>query len=129
MADREQIATTRCGGVKVYIYRNDDPKETRGVDGTTHWKRGRMEIELAPRLFEKGKAERLAKVLLHEFVHVVEYVNDPAYLSPTPVDDCTELAQAMEDGLGDLYKHLRGPKATLLSRQLATKSKRRKGRK
>lgn len=129
MADRTLLATTRCGGVKVYIYSVSDRVEMKGIDGCTHWKRGRMEVYLAPRLLLKGKEDRLAKVILHEFVHVIEYVNDPAYLSSATVDDCTELAQAMEEGLGDLYKHLRGPGATLLSRPLAVKPKRRRGRK
>lgn len=106
---RDLVGETKCGGVKVRIYKNGDPLMTRDYDGNTQWYRGAMEVDLSARLFEKGQEKRFARVLLHEFVHVVEYANSHEFLSPqTTAENCTELAQAMEEGLGDLYDNLRG---------------------
>lgn len=129
-APREQVGETKCGALKVRIFKNGDPRMTRDFDGNTQWKRGVMEIDLSAELFKPGRESRLARVLLHEFVHVVEYSNSHEFLSPqTTTENCTELAQAMEDGLGDLYDNLRGLDIRSPSRPLVAKPKRRKARK
>ena len=127
---RELVATSKCGALPVKIYKNGDPAMTKDYDGNTQWRRGVMEVDLADRLFDEKNKARLTRVLLHEFVHVVEYSNSHEYLSPqTTTENCTELAQAMEDGLGDLYDNLRGLDVIHPSRPLAGKRKRRKARK
>lgn len=101
--------TTRCGGVPVKIFKNADSRLCKDFDGNTMWRRGVMHVDLAARLFDKKHGERLAAVLLHEFTHVIEYCNSQEFLSAaTNSDNCTELAQAMEEGLGEIYKHLKG---------------------
>lgn len=106
--DRELFATTKCGGVKVYIYRNKDKRMCRDFDGNTMWRRGVMHVDISDRLFSAKETARFRRVLNHEFVHVVEYCNSHEFLSPTTTDEnCTLLAQAMEEGLGDLYDNLK----------------------
>jgi hypothetical protein len=106
--DQELWAVTRYLHVTVPIY-----KATR-VPGTprrdwhafTHWRHGRMTIVIDAAVFDRPK--RLDSILLHEYVHVVEYLNDPAYMSPADDgDDCTLLAQTMEVGLSSLVRNLK----------------------
>lgn len=95
--------------MRVEVYKNADKEMTQHFDGNTMWRRGVMQVDISARLFEKGNQKRLASVLLHEFVHVVEYCNSHEFLSPvTNEQNCTELAQAMEDGLGDLFSNCAG---------------------
>lgn len=108
---RDLIGTSRCGGVPVKIYKNGDPALTKLYDGNTMWRRGLMHVDVAARLFEPDNGARLLAVLTHEFIHVVEYCNSHEFLSPaTTSENCTELAQAMEEGLGDLWNNLKGIK-------------------
>lgn len=107
--NRVLLGTARCGGVPVKIFKNADSRLCRDYDGNTMWRRGVMHVDLSVRLFEKKHEVRLAAVLLHEFTHVIEYCNSHEFLSPTTnSENCTELAQAMEEGLGDIYRTLKG---------------------
>lgn len=98
-----RIATTRYGSLKIPIYAV--PRREIEATGCTHWRHGKCDIALAADIL--NKPDRVRSVLLHEFIHVVEYLNDPAYLSPVTIDECTLLAQTMEVGLGQLLNNLR----------------------
>ncbi len=68
-------------------------------------------------------------VLLHELTHVVEYLNDPKYMSVETVDDCTALAQTMEKQLAPFIWNLKiiGTGGNLLDKSaLTVKSQARK---
>lgn len=124
---RELVATTRCGRVRVEVYKNADKEMTQHFDGNTMWRRGVMQVDISARLFEKGNQKRLASVLLHEFVHVVEYCNSHEFLSPaTNEHNCTELAQAMEEGLGDLFGNSTGLRFAAGWVEVQPKSKKKK---
>lgn len=96
------VATTRYGSIKVPIYAV--PRKEIDATGCTNWQHGRLSIWLDLKLLKDPK--RLRRTLLHEFVHCVEYLNDPGYLSAEVVDNCTALAQTMETGLGQLQDNL-----------------------
>lgn len=107
--NRVLVGTTRCGAVPVRIYKNADKRLCRDFDGNTMWRRGVMHVDISACLFDGKHGQRLAAVLLHEFMHVIEYCNSHEFLSPaTNADNCTEMAQAIEDGLGCIYKYLKG---------------------
>jgi hypothetical protein len=97
-------ATTKYGPIKIPIYMGTKA-DLDGARGLTWWHHGKMEIWLYRGLLEKPK--ELDRTLLHEFVHVVEYLNDVAYLNPNTVDECTLLAQTMEEGLSQLLSNLK----------------------
>jgi hypothetical protein len=106
--DRELWAVSKCGGVKVFIYKNVDKRMCKYYNGNSMWRRGVMHVDIAAWLFEPKNKKCFDRVLRHEFVHVVEYCNSPEFLSPKiTADNCTLLAQAMDDGLGDLYENLK----------------------
>lgn len=109
---RKLWGTTHCPGARVRIYEcpdidDEQPRRNAGAWtwALTQWKHGVCGIYLGPKLLAQPQC--IGQVLLHEFVHVVEYLNDPHYLSATPVDDCTRLAQTMEKQLYPLMANLR----------------------
>lgn len=52
-------------------------------------------------------SKKLRSLLMHEFTHIVEALNETTYLSTAPTEDCTMLAQTMEKGMTELWKNLR----------------------
>ena len=98
-------AVTRYHGHKIEIYKLKR-RDMDGAQGATDWHRGRCEIWISEDTFKKGK-RFLERILTHEFIHVIEYMNDPGYLSPMPIENCTLLAQAMEDGLDALWNNFK----------------------
>jgi hypothetical protein len=108
MSDKKYLwGQTHCPGARIKIFA--DPALTKGTAATTDWQQGVCSISLTPSLLTKSRKGRLDEVLFHEFVHVVEYLNDPTYLDPTydPKDQCTHLAQTLEAQLWPLLKNLK----------------------
>ena len=103
-------ATTRYHGNKINIYKLPR-RDLDGAIGITSWFRGKCEIQLCQDLWKKGQGA-VHKVLLHEFVHVLEYMNDPCAFSTEVVNDCTMLAQTMDDGIPELFNNLKRCKAS-----------------
>ena len=97
------LATTRYGSISVPIYAV--PRKDIECDGLTDWHHGKMEINIALELLDKP--QRLRAVMLHEMVHVIEYLNDPEYMSVAVENQCTQLAQTMEKGMAQLQDNLR----------------------
>lgn len=103
MADR-LWGTTRYRKHKVLIYLHSD--EEWENDGETDLRHGVVHMVLRSGVISVPK--ELRRLLVHEFTHVVEYLNDPKYLSPElDAEDCTTLAQTMEAGLTDLLTNLK----------------------
>ncbi len=73
--------------------------------GETDLRHGLVTIILAHRVLKMPV--KLRALLIHEFTHIIEYTNDPKYLSTAVVDDCTLLAQTMEVGMTDLIVNLK----------------------
>ncbi len=96
--------STRCGDVKLQIFVNHDP-DFNDCDGCTDMYRGNTTLHLHPRVLRNQK--HLRRILIHEFTHIIEYLNDPEYLDPTRVNECSALAQTMEVGMTDLITNLR----------------------
>lgn len=99
---------TRCPGARVKIYVNSDLKKEQGAVGMTHWQHGVCSISLHPSVFKSKR--RLHEVLVHEFTHVVEYLNDASYFSVVTEDDCTDLAKTLEKQLAPLLFNLKKKK-------------------
>jgi hypothetical protein len=93
---------TRCPGGVVTIYVDDDLPDDRWAE--TDWHVGKCEINFHPRAV---KHKKLGQWLLHELVHVVEYLNDPDYMSVEVADDCTPLAKTLERQLWPLLTNLK----------------------
>jgi hypothetical protein len=102
MSDVKLWGQTHCPGARIKLY--IDPK-LKDCWAETDWKHGVCSIYLHPSVL-KSK-QRTHAVLVHEFTHVVEYLNDPEYLSVKVVDNCTALAQTMEHQLAPLLFNLK----------------------
>jgi hypothetical protein len=96
---------THCPGARVKIY--IDP-ELKDAWAETDWKHGVCSIYLHPTVLKTEK--RLHEVLVHEFVHAVEYLNDAEYMKVDVVENCTALAQTMEKQLAPLLWNLQKKK-------------------
>lgn len=118
-------ATTRYHGHLIPIYRWKRA-DLDGASGATNWFHGKCEIALCEDLWKKGDSE-VKRILLHEFVHVIEYMNDPGYLSPEEFDSCTMLAQQMEDGLTQLWGKFKLVKPCKVSRRKRKNSRSKSG--
>jgi hypothetical protein len=122
-AHRTLWATTHFGNVTVTIYLNDWAR-LKDYDGNTFWQNGTMAVDLSARL--ASQPSRLGSVLIHELTHVVEYANDPTFLDPTPIEDCTLLAQTMEACLGAMLLNMKlapGAKWPFVPKRLHSKKK------
>jgi hypothetical protein len=99
--DRTLWAKTKYGPITIPIYLV--PRKLLECQGCTYWHHGRMSIdmaaELSPNLFDR--------TLLHEFVHVIEHLNDDGWLSSVTENECTALAQTMEEGMYQLTRNLK----------------------
>lgn len=93
--------TTAYGPYKIKIYIN--PRITT-MDGYTNPRTEGITIELAEGVLDDPV--RLDETLMHEFVHVLEFLNAPEAFSTVPVNNCTALAQTMGKGLTQLLREL-----------------------
>lgn len=110
--------STKYGPIKIPIF--SAPRKEIECDAYTSWHHGIAYICVADEVVANPK--RLDATLTHEFVHVVEYMNDAGWLSPTKEDSCTLLAQTMEVGLTQLLRNL---KQVGMDARRGTSSKRR----
>ncbi len=126
MGTRKLWGRTMCANVPVTIYLSATLRAEHDCDGETVWQNGTMEVEIAQAASKMPK--RFGQLLIHELTHVVEYANDPRFLDPTCVDDCTALAQTMEVCLGGMLLNMRlapGAKWPFLPSRIAAKSSKR----
>ncbi len=101
-AKSQLYATTKYGPIPVPIYHA--PRKDLGSEGYTHWRHGRMEVAVASEILKDER--KLNRLLMHEFTHVIEYLNDVAYLSAEVSEECTELARTIEEGMSQLWENL-----------------------
>lgn len=101
MADLTLWGRTRYNGITCEIWLDHTMKRNEG--GATEFSHGRPTIYIRDGLTPK----RIFQILIHEFVHVVEYMNDPDDFSTKVVEECTALAQTMEVGIGSLIWNLK----------------------
>lgn len=101
-AKSQLYATTKYGQISVPIYHAS--RKELGCEGYTHWQHGRMEIAIASEILKDER--KLNRLLMHEFTHVIEYLNDSAYLSSEVSEDCTALARTIEYGMSQLWENL-----------------------
>ena len=115
-------ATTKYGPIKIKIF--TCPRKEIQADAITHWQHGVMTIFIAESVMTRPIL--LDKVLIHEFMHVIEYMNDPGYLDPTIVDCCTALAQTVEVGMHQLLRNLKqvNPKPQQVQKKTSRKRQR-----
>ncbi len=107
--NRTLWATTWYNHFPVSIYKRTDPAFTDKLDGETSLisqdKLPGFTIDLADHVIDNPKW--FTNTLIHEFTHVLEFVNPAEAFSPKMNDGCTPLARTIGVGLSQLLDQMR----------------------